>query len=393
MRNAGLFVGATHMNSMPQEQGFPRSRRDPPLRGEPRQLPQKQSLVAQTLAVLREEIASGAWARGLPGERRLCEQFVISRGTLRAALASLKREGLVQGSHGRRWQVVGPRWRKLRASATRNLVLLTPQPLHVLTQFAIFWIDDLRTHLGEAGYHLEVCHEHTCYVSQPDRPLEALAQRERPAGWVLCGTTAQMQQWFSKHGMPCVIIGSRHEGVALPSVDRDLPAACRHAVGLFFAKGHFRLVLLNPKTGLAGDLECEKSFCEAAAKLQPGTSEALIAHHDGTPQCICARLTALLQRRPAPTGFLVSGSKYTLTTLGFLLSRGLRLPREAALIGRDNDAFVEYVLPTVARYSTDPRLFARKVSRTVLRLVRGDAVLAQDYRVMPHFLPGQTLGR
>ena len=348
--------------------------------------------MTQTVAVLRDEIASGVWAHGLPAERKLCGQLVISRGTLRAALAFLKHEGLVKVSHGRCWQVVGPGWKARRAGVGNNLVLLTPQPLHVLTPFAIYWIDNLREHLGEAGYHLEVRHERNCYVSQPDRALEALAHHERPAAWVLCGTTATMQQWFSQRGVPSVIIGSRHEGVALPSVDRDLPAACRHAVGAFFAKGHSGLVLLNPKSGLAGDLECEKSFREAAARFQSGNSEALIAHHDSTPQDICARLNALLQRRPPPTGFLVSGPKYTLAALGFLIRRGLRLPKDAALIARDDDSFMEYVVPTVARYATDPTLFARKVSRTVLRLMQGGDVPARDYRVMPRFVSGETLG-
>jgi len=380
------------MNPATQERKPRRARIGHPIPGEARRLPQKQSLVTQTLAVLRDEIASGAWAQGLPAERKLCEQLVISRGTLRAALASLKQEGLVKGSQGRCWQAVGPGWKTWRAGAGNTLVLLTPQPLHVLTPFAIYWIDNLREHLGEAGYYLEVRHERSCYVSHPDRALEALAHRERPAAWVLCGTTATMQQWFSKRGVPSVIIGSRHEGVALPSVDRDLPAACRHAVGRFHAKGHSRLVLLNPKSGLAGDLECEKSFCEAAARFQSGNSEVLIAHHDSTPQDICARLNALLQRRPPPTGFLVSGPKHTLTALGFLIQRGLRLPNEAALIARDDDSFMEYVVPTVARYTTDPTLFARKVSRAVLRLVEGGNVLPRDYRVMPRFVPGETLG-
>lgn len=380
------------MNSTAQARRAARPRMGHPIPGEARRLPQKQSLVAQTLAVLRDEIASDAWAHGLPAERKLCVQFVISRGTLRAALASLKHEGLLKGGQGRRWEIVGHRRKALQTAGRSNLVLLTPQPLHVLTPFAIFWIDNLREHLGEAGYHLEVCDERHCYAPQADHPLEELAQRHRPAGWVLCGTTASMQHWFSKRAMPCVIIGSRHEEVALPSVDRDLPAACRHAVGAFFAKGHSRLVLLNPEGGLAGDLECERGFCEAAARFQPGNSETLIQHHDGTPAGLCARLNSLLQRRPPPTGFLVSGPKYALTALGLLIRRGLRLPKDAALIARDDDSFMEYVVPTVARYSTDPTLFARKVSRTVLRLVQGGDALPRDYRVMPRFVRGETLG-
>ena len=307
-------------------------------------------------------------------------------------VACLEREGWVKRQHGRRWEVTGCKSNMLRTASANHFVLLTPQPLHVLTPFAIYWIDNLREHLSEAGYHLEVCHERACYAPRPNRALEELAQRARPVGWVLCGTTAPVQQWFSKRGMPCVIAGSRHEDVALPSVDRDLPAACRHAVGMFFARGHSRLVLLNPKTGLAGDLECETSFRKAAVRFQPNASEVLIEHHDGTRDGVCRRLDALLQREQPPTGILVSGPKYAIAALGWLLHRRLRLPQDAALISRDDDPFLEFVVPTVARYSTEPTLFARKVSRTVLRLAQGVTLLPQDYRVMPQFVSGQTFG-
>lgn len=355
------------------------------------QLPQKSSMVAQTVGVLNTAIQSEAWTGRLPAERKLCEQLVISRGTLRAALACLAREGVLKSRHGRGWEIVLPK-KSLRMSSGQNVVLLTPQPLHVLTPFAIFWIDNLREHLSEGGYRLEVRHERACYVPEPNRALEELTRQVRPAGWVLCGTTAAMQRWFSKRALPSVIVGSRHEEVSIPSVDLDRPAACRHAAGLLLAKGHLRLVLINRESGLAGDLECEKSFLSAVEKTRPSGGDASIGHHNGTRGSICRRLEVLVQRKPHPTGFLVSGPKFTLTVLGFLISKGLRLPKDVALISRDDDSFLEFVLPTIARYSTDPRLFARKVSRTVLRLAQGGAVLPRDYRVMPQFVPGETLG-
>lgn len=357
-----------------------------------RNLPQKQSLVTQTLAVLKAELQSGAWARGLPAERKLCEQLMVSRGTLRAALACLKRERWVDARQGSRWRPVLRKGNRRVPGAGRNLVLLTPQPLHVLNPFSIYWIDHLRGHLGEAGYQLDVLHERGCYVRKPDHALEDLAQRLRPAGWVLSSAPAAMQQWFSERGMPCVITGSRHSGVAIPSVDRDLPAACRHAAGLFLARGFKRMVLLNPRSGLAGDIDCEKSFQAAASKSCSEDAAATIAHHDGTPEGIHRRLDALLKQRTSSTGFIVSGAKFTLAALGFLLRSGLHLPRDAALISRDDDSFLPYVVPTVARYSTDPTLFARKVSRAVLRLLHGGAVPPQDIRVMPTFISGETFG-
>src|SRR5215467_160748 len=46
----------------------------------------------------RGELVPGA---ALPSEARLCEEFGASRGTIRSALAALRREGLIDGSQGR----------------------------------------------------------------------------------------------------------------------------------------------------------------------------------------------------------------------------------------------------------------------------------------------------
>lgn len=52
---------------------------------------------------LREQIVSGALSVGdpLPSEARLCERFDASRGTVRTALATLQREGLIDRGQGR----------------------------------------------------------------------------------------------------------------------------------------------------------------------------------------------------------------------------------------------------------------------------------------------------
>src|SRR5215813_3800276 len=52
---------------------------------------------------LRGRIGRGELVQGaaLPSEAQLCEQFGASRGTIRAALATLRREGLIDGGQGR----------------------------------------------------------------------------------------------------------------------------------------------------------------------------------------------------------------------------------------------------------------------------------------------------
>lgn len=351
-------------------------------------LPQKSSLVAQTVSVLQEGIASGRWEQWLPGEYELSAQLHVSRRTIRAALEELRRKGVVKCRRGKRRELrAAPR----RQPASNRVVLVTPAPLHALNPFAVFLIDCLREHLAESGYLLESRASRVPYRARVPQELKMMAEALRPAGWVLLQSTVQMQQWFADRRLPCVVVGSRYQGIELPAVDTDLAAVCRHAVGQLLTRGHRRLVLLNVEPGAAGEARSEAGFLEAVSQSSAPDVQANVARHDGSIGSICARLDSLMQREQAPTGFIVSRARHMLTVLGHLLNRRFRVPQDVALISRDDDTFLADMIPTVARYSPNPRVFASKVSRVVLDTVEGTAQ-PRDYRIMPNFVPGQTLG-
>lgn len=353
-------------------------------------LPHKVSLAAQTAGILRSALESGQWGRWLPGEHELSGQLHVSRVTLRRALDQLRREGWLRSSQGRRREILHAEGRGRPAASTR-VVLLTASPVHTLHPFAIYWMDCLRGHLAEAGYHLEIHARRAAFGSHVSHTLQAMGSEFQPAAWVLYRSTEQIQRWFSERGFACLITGSRHAGIDLPSVDIDYRATCRHAAGQFFGRGHRQLVLLNPESGAAGDLESEQGFLEAVAQKGPAVS-GVIVRHDGTVTGICNRLDQLFKRPVPPTAFLVSRPTHVLTVVGCLMHSGLRFARDVALISRDDDSFLEAMVPTVARYSSSPTIFASKVSKVVLDLVRRVGSPRSDMRIMPHFVPGQTLG-
>ena len=347
------------------------------------------SLVAQTVAILKEHIASSSANEQLPSERELCAQLGVSRMTLRAALARLADEGLIKGGKGRRHRIASAKAGS-HFTTSRNVVILSPVPLQGVDPRVLFWIDELREALGKEDYKLDFLHQRNCYAEHPHHALAELTSRSHPAAWLLYLSTHAMQLWFSQRGLPAVIPGSRYPDVKLPSVDVDYRATCRHAVGRFVAKGHRCLALLNPRSIAGGDLESEHGFREAGAAAK-GEIETIVAQHDGTVAGICTRLDRLLESKLRPTAFLVSRPTHALTALGHLVQRGIRFPAEAALIARDHDSFLEHVVPSVARYQADPILFAHKISRVVLEMASGGDARSRDYRIIPRLISGKTL--
>jgi DNA-binding LacI/PurR family transcriptional regulator len=353
-------------------------------------IPQRTSLVTQTAGVIRDEIRSGRWSHWLPGEYELCAQLHVSRRTVRAALDQLRQEGMLKCRRGKRRRIIGRRSSSSRPRSHR-VVLLMPVPLQSVNPFGLFLIDRLREDLAEQGYLLETRASRVPYRARLPEELNDLEATSHPAGWVLLYSTEQMQRWFAQRHLPCVVVGSRYRDLELPSVDTDYGALCRHAVGQFVARGHRRLMLLNPRPGAGGDVKTEEGFRAAVLKTTLRDVQATVVQHDGTVGSICGRVNSLMRLAQPPTAFLVSRSRHVLTVLGHLLRRGFRLPQDVALISRDDDSYLEDVVPTVARYTRNSSGFAAKVSRVVLDVIHG-AVPHGDSKIMPNFVPGETLG-
>lgn len=354
-------------------------------------LPKRSSLVAQTVSIVRDSILAGVWKDFLPGEYELCERFQISRVTLRAALDELRREGWVASTQGRRRAILRERLPAQALVLSDRVVLLSPLALQGLPAAAIFWVDALRDHLAAAGYRLEFQASQSCYSHRPEHAVESLARRLRPAAWVLYLSTAPLQRWFSDRGLRCVVSGSVHPGVQLGSVDMDYAAACQHAMGLFAAKGHRRVAMLMPRSAHAGNLESERGFAEAGRIHRLISSR--IVHHDGSVAGICSTLEDMLRHERPVSGILVAKPAHVVTTVSYLLRRGVRVPQDLSLISRDDDPMLEYLVPSVTRYHVDAGLFARKISRLVVDLVRSGVASQRDARLVPKLLRGETLDR
>ena len=89
----------------------------------------------QIAQVLRVRIESGIWPAGGPfTEHALCEEFRVSRTTLRQALAQLKQAGLLQSRRGVGTRGVAPPARKIARSSGNPLhaALKTRSRLHML---------------------------------------------------------------------------------------------------------------------------------------------------------------------------------------------------------------------------------------------------------------------
>lgn len=355
-------------------------------------LPKRQSLVAQTIAVLDAQIAAREWRDWLPSERSLCHLLQVSRNTLRAALAQMTRDGRIRPVHGAGNQILDSRAaRRPRRAGSGDVGLLTPEPIERLRPVQTLWIDEMRALLSERGIRLRVFHGRHYYSPKPGAALHRLVTRSPHGCWMVMLADKPVQRWFSQNRIPCVIAGSVHAGVALPFRDLDHRAMCRHAAGVLLGLGHRRLVLLTPKSRRAGDLESEAGFIEGVRGSRHADAEAVVLTHEESVAGVVRALGRVLKLRPAATALLVVHPHNYLAVASRLARSGVRVPEDISLISRDDDPFLSYLAPAPARYVASPQLMAKSLLRPVLDLLEGNAVTSRASLIMPEFLRGESI--
>jgi LacI family transcriptional regulator len=354
-------------------------------------LPQRQSLVAQTAGFLRGRIEAGAWRGWLPSERSLCELLQVSRNTLRAALAQLRQEGRIESVHGSGNRILPRKGAAAPRVAARDVALLTPESLERLRPLQTLWIDEMRALLSERGVRLRVFHGAPYYAANPGPALQRLVTRNPHGCWIPLLATEEMQRWFARHAVPCILAGSAYPGLDLPYRDLDHRAICRHAAGAMLGLGHRRLALLTAKSRRAGDLESEAGFREGVKQSRHPDAEATVLYHDESVSGVVQAARRVLKLSPRPTALLVVHPYHYLALTSRLAQAGVRVPEDISIVSRDDDPFLAYLAPAPTRYAANPLGIARSLVRPVLELLEGNPVSQRAGRIMPEFVKGESL--
>ena len=354
-------------------------------------IPQRNSLVNLAAESPRAAIRHNEFARHLPNVRVLSRDLHVSIPTVLGAIRVLEEEGMVRSQPGKRTLILVKKsksggWKKRKH---REVAILTygygrtwfMGSDHYQSVLGGLRELEIRIRLFEFTHMIQGMHEKT---------LEDITSTEKPNCWVLLGPPAEVQAFFAKKQLPCIIDGGTVPGLPIPDFEVDYPALYWHAAGYLQRNGHRRICLITTEHSYKITRNAVKIFDDAVrSKLSPQTSWQPIRTYDGSIGNLHLLLRSLFaDKKRAPTALVIAHVKRVAATMMWLMKHGFRIPQDVSIISRDCDDLLENIYPLPAHYRQPPSA-ANRFVRAILAVIDKMHIRPSN-RIITKFVEGET---
>ena len=208
---------------------------------------------SRTVAKLKHRLRSGQFTNVMPGERELSKALAAGRGTIRKALAQLQEEGFLAAPDKNRARKI------IRTSTSpvqslplleKRVCFLSSVPIRDIPQSIWVELYQLEKALRIEGMALQLVEATWAEKNNPDMRLEKLETEYPGCCWILYRATEEIQLWFKRKGLPCLVRGVSYPSSNLPYLDTHWEVLASHAAGYLYQKGHRRIALCIPDSKL-----------------------------------------------------------------------------------------------------------------------------------------------
>jgi len=355
-------------------------------------LPKRTSLVAETVRALKEQIGSLSLSGMLPGEMRLKKRLGVGRDTLRRALKVLEEDGWItpaRKAHQRRVNLHHPANRRRARRGPGPVTFLSPY--EIVDRIILLEMEELQKRLGEQGRSLRFLTGSSHQLNHPGRYLYRLVAENPSSAWILYAVGLQTQQWFEQKGLPSFIYGTPFPGIRIPYVANDWDSAAFHAGLQLLRNGHRVIGVLGFADPTPGTPLVEAALRRAMATISE-PAQMLVFRDDRTPDSVVESLKAIFSHPSRPTALVLNGSGQLLTSISWMLSRGISVPRDVSLICLPSDSWFQDLHPQVCHYENKPSVFSHHVAQRVMELVDTGRITGKCIDVRLDYIPGSTVG-
>jgi len=302
----------------------------------------------QPLYVSLEELLCGRILNGgyplgsfLPSERKLEEELGASRVSIREALRSLQRQGVIEKSVGKRSLV-----RKLPATKSRNIGFATPLRRESQLEVYRMFFDSLFLLCNQAGHNL-------FYLDLSGKPTEFLLNLHYDAIFIAgnCGRNAFLKKMLSEDTV-AIALDDLDQPLADITVCTDNHDCGKKAAETLVGSGCANVAFM----GVGNTYESYhpnrlrlEGFADGLRGLGKPFAEEMRLDlvWPATQDEFAAQLATFLRERPQTDGIFACNDGLAIRTLKALGDQGIKVPAQIAVVGLDGLEMGLYTAPAL----------------------------------------------
>jgi DNA-binding LacI/PurR family transcriptional regulator len=329
---------------------------------------------------MESRIRNGVYSPGqrLPAEVQLAAELGVSRGTLRQALAALRRKGLIEGAPGRGTFIRGRPGPPEPGSRTVAVVVsLVAQP-HVTELMR-----GVESELHRRGYTMLIGDGGSTSEQQSERINRLLDQGAAAliAYPVDYDPDPGPFTHLARRGVPLVLVDRYLPGLAVDAVVSDNLGGAYEAVSSLVAAGHRRIAMVatdNLTTSSVAERLLGYRQALHAAELPyaadlvfdslPVTGDRPAADQPAEQR---SQLIARFLQRAGPTAVFALNDRLAVDVYRAAQMCGLSVPAALSVIGFDNDPIGLAMAPALSSVAQPREAIGRRAASLVVDRLEG----------------------
>ena len=343
------------------------------------------TVTEQVAHVLREGLRQGRWQGAMPGCNRLAVELGVNHKTVKAALAILGREGLLEAhGPGRKRSIV----RNVPAPPVAlRVMILVYEKSDLRADFMVEIIRRLQAAGHWAGFATKTLGDLGMDVNRVAR----FVMKTESDAWVVMAGRRDVLEWFASQPLPAFALFGRASRISIASTAPEKTSALLELVDRLVGLGHTRIVMLtreDRRTPTIGAVELRYLARLEAHGISTGPYN--LPDWGGDPDALGQSIDSLFRHTP-PTALIVDDTQILPAVVQHLARLGISAPQHVSLACTDSSEAFEWYRPTVTHIAWNHGAVVNRVVNWANQVSRGtnNRRLTQ---IRATLVPGGTIG-
>lgn len=318
---------------------------------------------------LVKRIRSGEYSSKsrIDSESLLCEQFEVSRNTVRQALKELEREGYCYRVRGK-----GTFVRDVSPDRSRKIALLINDAAYVTHPVTAGLINGIDEVLAEQRYVLDILASNRTYHD------ERVARLSKSYAGLLIGAyqvDEMLLDELQRASIPCLFVKNYRDEFRGHAARIDFEAAGFLLAEHLIKRGRTNLALINgsDEIAIARDFKAgvRNACLEHGAKLR---SENIVVSEYGAVAEAVAAAKRFAAQAEMPDGVICSTDEQAMALCSELGRLDIAIPRDVAVVGCNNSELSAHFSPPLTTMEIPTVELGRQAAAMILKAVKNEPV-------------------